>query len=123
MRSSKMVKRVVRYEEIILDSNFKRFARRFAPFVSSLFDFFLRGNAVSKSELSQAKKKQFQPFDDFVAVVPETFTVAYQADNTSYGSTVFASEASARDYLAGEVAGEPNLADELHVIPGFEVTR
>jgi hypothetical protein len=122
MRSSKMVKRFVRYEEIVLDSNFKRFARRFAPFVSSLFDFFLRGNAVSKSDLSQAKKKQFQPFDDVVAVVPETFSVAYQADNTSYGSASFASEASARDYLAGEVAGDPNLADALHVIPGFEVT-
>jgi hypothetical protein len=34
---------------------------------------------------------------------------------------VFASEASARDFLAGEVAGDGNLADELHVIPSFEV--
>jgi hypothetical protein len=123
LRSSKMVKRVVRYEEIILDSNFKRFARRFAPFLSSLFDFFLKGNVVAKSELSMAKKKQFQPFDEVVAVAPETFTVAYQADNHAYVSEVFASEASARDYLAGEVAGDPNLADSLHVIPGFEVVR
>ena len=28
-----MVRRVVRYEEIIIDSNFKRFARRFRGYV------------------------------------------------------------------------------------------
>ncbi len=121
LRSSKMVKRVVRYEEIILDSNFKRFARRFAPFLSSLFEFFLKGNVIAKSDLSMAKRKQLQPFDEVVGVAPETFTVAYQADNHAYVSAVFASEAGARDFLAGEVAADPNLAGSLHVIPDFEV--
>ena len=123
LRSSGMVKRVVRYEEVILDTNFKRFARRFFPFSSTLFDFFLNGASVVKSDLSLAKKKQSQPFEEKIEVQPETYTVAYQSNNTAYAadSVSFASEASARDFLAREVAKDANLAETLHVIPGYEV--
>ncbi len=58
LRSSAMVKRIVRYEEIILDSNFKRFARRFRDFAGALFNFFLHGSAITRCELSERREAQ-----------------------------------------------------------------
>jgi hypothetical protein len=122
LRSSHMVKRVVRYEEIIIDSNFKRFVRRFFMFSGALFNFFLNGASVAKSDLSQAVKKQFDPFEEKIIVQAETYTVAFQSNNKAYaaGSAVFASEASARDFMAQEVAKDAGLAETLHVIPSYE---
>jgi hypothetical protein len=122
LASSRMVKRVVRYEEIILDSNFKRFARRFTHFAAGLFEFFLGGAAITKSELSKAKKTQSQPFKETVGVTAETYVVASQSTNKAFAAEAagFASEASAREYLAGQVKKDPTLADTLHVIPSFE---
>ena len=122
LASSRMVKRVVRYEEIILDSNFKRFVRRFSPLVASLFEFFLGGAAITRSDLSQKKKAQLQPFAEKVTVAGETYVVALQSTNKAHAGTAkgFTSEASAREYLAKQVAGDPTLADALHVIPAYE---
>jgi hypothetical protein len=122
LRSSRMVRRVVRYEEIILDSNFKRFVRPFSRFTASLFNFFLARASVAKSDLSTAKQKQFQPFEEKVDVTPETFSVAHQASNKAYAADAvsFLSEASARDYMEREIAKDPGLAETLHVIPDFE---
>jgi hypothetical protein len=122
LASSRMVRRVVRYEEIILDSNFKRFARRFLGFPSALFQFFLRGSSVALSELSQAKKRQLQPFAEKVAVQADTWTVAFQATNRAAApeAAAFASEAGAQEWLARERARDPFLAEELHVIPASE---
>ena len=121
-RSSKMVKRIVRYEEIIIDSNFKRFQRRFANYFGALFSHFLAGNAVSRSALSQSTKSQFQPFAEKIDVATETYTVAFQSNNKAFAtdSVSFHSEASARDYMNRKVAGNASLAEEIHVIPSFE---
>jgi len=122
LRSSRMVKRIVRYEEIIIDSNFKRFTRSFFNFAGVLFNFFLGGNSMARSELSQATKKKYQPFEDKVEVSSETYTVAFQATNQPHtaGAASFHSEASAREYLRQQVDTDPNLADTLHVIPSYE---
>lgn len=122
LASSRMVKRAVRYEEIILDSNFKRFVRRFSPFVASLFEFFLRGAAITRCELSRKRKAQLQPFAEKVAVAAETYVVASQSTNKAHNGTAkgFTSEASAREYLARQVADDPTLAEVLHVIPAYE---
>lgn len=121
MRSAKMVRRVVRYEEIILDNNFKRFARKYFDFTGSLFTFFLRGAAVTKSDLSYAAKQKLHLHETKVQVDEETYTVAFQSNNRAYSTQAsFASEAGARDFLAQEVAKNPNLAQDLHVIPSYE---
>jgi hypothetical protein len=122
LASSRMVRRVVRYEEIIIDTGYKRFARKFRKFAGSMFEFFLRGASVSKSELSQFEKKKLQPFADKIAVQPETYTVAFQATNQAYAADAvsFISAASAQDYLNSQIARDANLADALHVIPEFE---
>jgi hypothetical protein len=122
LRSSRMVKRVVRYELIILDSNFKRFTRRYFQFSARLFEFFLRGSSAARSPLSRASAAKLQPFADHVAVKTETYTVALQKDNTPAAAeaAAFTSEAGARDWMNRKVAEDPSLADALHVIPSFE---
>ena len=122
VRSSSMVRRIVRYEEIILDSNFKRFARRFTGYFGVLFAFFLNGAAVTKLDISKGAKKKLQPFDDRIDVQTETYTVAFQANNKAFSAeaSTFQSEASARDYLNSQLAADPSLAEQIHVIPGFE---
>jgi hypothetical protein len=122
VRSSVMIKRIVRYEEIIIDSNFKRFARRFSAYVGSLFNFFLSGNATARSSVSQATKAKMQPFAEKIGVAPETYTVAFQATNKPFAAetTTFHSEASAREYLKQQIAADGALADVIHVIPSYE---
>mgnify|MGYP001220288192 CR=1 FL=1 len=121
-RSSFMVRRAIRYEEIIIDSNFKRFSMRFRGYFGVLFNFFLNGAAVTKCEISRATKKKLQPFDDKIAVQTESYTVAFQSNNKAFSSdaTTFHSEASARDYLNNQIAVDPSLAEQIHVIPSFE---
>ncbi|MCC2592081.1 hypothetical protein LKO27_01380 [Tessaracoccus sp. OS52] len=121
VRSSMMAKRVVRYEEIILDNNYKRFARRFSGFAGTLFQFFLGGAAVTRNPMSQAMRKKTVPFEDKVEVHAEQFVVATSSDNKAFSSTaVFQSQASAQDFLTAQVKADPSLAESLHVIPGFE---
>ncbi len=122
LRSSVAVKRIVRYEEIIIDTNFKRFQRRFQGLFGSLFTFFLAGNAVARSELSMARKRELRPFEEKIAVSAETYTVAFQSTNQAYApdSVAFHSEASAREYLNRKVAEDGSLAETIHVIPGYE---
>ncbi|MBI1279612.1 MAG: hypothetical protein GC179_15905 [Anaerolineaceae bacterium] len=123
LKSSHAVRRVVRYEQIIIDNNYKRFRKRFSIFVFGLFNHFLGGAAISKSALSVSVKTQYQPFKEKVTVAQEGYTVAYQANNKAYtGSTTFNSEAAARDFMQQAIAEDPNRAEALHVIPHFEVT-
>lgn len=123
VRSSAMVKRVVRYEEIILDSNFKRFARPVRNYTGSLFNFFLNGNAAARATVSRTSAVRLQPFAEKIDLVAETYTVAFQANNqpvAAEGAT-FPSEASAEEYLRQRIQADGALADQLHVIPGHEV--
>jgi hypothetical protein len=122
LRSSVMVKRIVRYEEIIIDSNFKRFQRRFRVFFGSLFQFFLGGNAASHCAVSRAAALQLKPFADKITVQSEAYTVAFQSNNQAYHADAvsFHSEASARDYLNRQLEADPTLVETIHVIPSFE---
>lgn len=122
LRSSRMVKRVVRYELVVLDSNFKRFQQRFFQLAARLFEFFLGGSSAARCAVSRASKKKLEPFEEVVAVRAEGFTVAFQRDNTAAAAeaSAFTSEASAREWMRARVAADPALEDELHVIPSFE---
>lgn len=124
-RSSRMVKRRVRYEMIIIDSNFKRFARRFFDFWLNLFAHFAGGSAVTRSELSFKRRAELQPFDDTIAVQTVGYTVARVRDNTPWSTEarVFGSEAQAREYMRREIGGDRRLAREIHVIPRHEVNE
>ncbi len=117
------VKRVVRYEQIIIDTNFKRFIRPFFTWFGSLFNLFLNGNSVSHSVLSYKQQTMRVPFADKVEVGHTLYGVAFTSDNTAFSgeSMNFTSMAQAQDYMQQQVAGDANLARELHVIPQVEV--
>jgi Family of unknown function (DUF6603) len=118
----KLAKRRVRYEQIIIDSNYLRFRRRFKRVASRFFDHLMRGSAITKSKLSNQYKRQLDPFQDKVKVREGGFTVALTADNTTYSaeSTYFASESQANQFLREQVDAKPELHDALHVIPQYE---
>jgi hypothetical protein len=120
--ASKMAKRRVRYEEIIIDSNYLSFRRRFWSFTVEFFNHFLAGAAVTRSELSSRRKRELDPFPDKVKVQEGGFTVAQTSDNRPYsaGATYFASEAQAHQFLREQVAARPELHESLHVIPQHE---
>lgn len=123
LKSSHAVRRIVRYEQIIIDNNFKRFPKRFSVFAPALFMHFLAGAAVSKSGLSVNCKTQVQPFKEKVTVAQEGYTVAFQANNKAFTPTAtFSSEAAARDFMQQAIAEDLNRAELLHIIPHFEVT-
>lgn len=123
LRSSKMVKRVVRYEEIIIDSNSKRFQRSFRDFIGVLFHFFANNGAISRCELSQSAKTKLQPFAEKIGVNGETYSVAFQANNKAVSAEAasFHSEASARDFMNRQIAADASLAETMHVIPQHEL--
>ena len=118
--SGVMVKRIVRYELSTIDTNFRRFVRKFTRFPGALFTHFLDGASVARSPLSNFERKRRQPFDDTIVVGAETFVVAVQSDNTAFQAQAFASESMAEDFLAQQVADDPGLDGSLHVIPEFE---
>lgn len=124
LRTSRMVRRAVRYEEIIIDTNFKRFVRKFRAIIGILFSHLLKGNAISKVKGSQAYQQKVKPFgSDTIKVAGDSYTVAFNSDNKPFSKSAmsFGSEALAREFLANQVKESPDLATSLHVIPEFEV--
>jgi hypothetical protein len=124
--STKAVRRVVRYETIIIDSNFKRFVIKFFGLVGTLFTHFLSGAAVKQSKLSMAYKRSFVPFDadDRVQVKDMEYVVAGMADNKSIANGVaFANEAMARDFMNAHLAQNPGDKGEIHIVPAFEAAE
>ncbi len=119
----KAVKRVVRYEEIIIDTHFRRFVRPFFTWFGSLFSLFLSGNAVSQSVLSYKQQKKLKPFTDKVEVGRVLYVVAFNQDNTAFNEDAasFTSQVQAEEFMKQQVAGDANLAEQLHVIPQVEM--
>ena len=118
-KARKLVKRRVRYEEEIIDSNYRRSGSRFTVRPSHLFDFFLRGSAVALSSISQRQKALREPFTDKVEVAQDGFVVANRDDNLPYSSAAtFQSEAEAHDHLNSLEAVE---RVNLHVIASWEL--
>src|SRR5262249_49431738 len=89
LRTSHLVKRVLRYEEIIIDSNFRRFLNRFRIVLGALTHLFLAGNAAARSPLSAAVKAKLQPFDEKITVSASNYTVAFQDTNREYATATF----------------------------------
>lgn len=131
LKTSQAVKRVIRYESIIIDNHYKRFVKPFFEFFTEgftvLYEFmhehFLGGNAVTKSELSYHHKKRMQPFDEVIQVKPNEYSVAFTTDNQPVDgtATTFTSQAKATQFMEQKIQDDPKLAEELHVIPNTEI--
>ncbi len=119
-RTGLMTKRTVRYEEIIIDSNYKRFRRRLSRFLGSLFRQLMRGNAVALSPQSREFRKQVDPLDEPLVVMEEGYAVVTNHNNKAV-TEIFASETEARGFMQEQIAQNSNLAETLDVVPSFEV--
>jgi len=123
------VRRIVRYEEIIVDTFYKRFVRPLVSVVGTLFALFLNGNAVAKSSLSFKNRKKLSPFDEKVKVGNTQYGVAFNVDNTPFTdeatskekSLNFTSQAQAEDFMKKMIQRDANLAKQIHVIPQVEI--
>ncbi|MEJ1961104.1 MAG: DUF6603 domain-containing protein [Gammaproteobacteria bacterium] len=119
--ATKATMRRVRYEQIIIDSNYLRFRRRFTLVARGIFEHLLKGGAVGKSSLSSHYKKQLNPFVDKVTMTTGGFTVAHVENNQPFGAqSKFESEALASQYMKEQVAAHPELHESLHVIPQYD---
>jgi len=131
LKTSMAVKRIVRYETIIIDNNFKRHLVRFYQILhvaftavySTLFTHFLKGGAVTKSVISQHYRKQIQPNEVVIKIEPNQYTVAFNDTNKPIDATAmrFTNQASAIDYMQEQTRLNPNAAPTMHVIPNTEV--
>lgn len=120
--SSKITKRIVRYEVKVIDIDGKHHAFRWFNKIGTLFFHWLGGAAISYSDISYAKKKALVPTleEERVRIIQPGFVVAGVSDNKPIISQVFPSEAHAQDYLRAEMLSNPGMAEEIHVIPNFE---
>ncbi len=117
LTTSHMARRVLRYEVILIDGEYRRHQRK-SKFSAGLFELQLAGSAVTKSKLSAAHRTRLDPFgDDKVKLAGEIYVVANADTNTSYAAQTFGSAAEAHDHLAGLSATDPATARGLHVIP------
>lgn len=129
-KTSQAVKRVIRYESIIIDNHFKRFARPFFLYFrtgfSALYGFlfmhFLSGSAVKQSVLSKQHQTRLKPFSEVITVQPQGYSVAFSDNNQSVDSTMaFTSYAKATQFMNQKIAADPALAARVHVIPNTEL--
>jgi hypothetical protein len=113
--------RNVRYESIIVDTLFERFARPFYEWMALLFVHFRGGAAIAKSSLSHANQKKKQPFAEKIVVNGDAYVVAFTKNNASVGANaVFSSQADAEQFMSDSVAKDPALRRQVHVIPAME---
>ncbi|HVW64907.1 MAG TPA: DUF6603 domain-containing protein [Nitrosospira sp.] len=122
--AAKLAKRRVRYEQIIIDSNYKHFRRRFKIFTAGFFDHFVKGSAISNSFLSNSYTTNLDPFEDKVKVREGGFTVALVENNRPYSTSAayFSSEALANRFIAEQISAKPELYESLHVVPQYEAS-
>ncbi|MGH7528263.1 MAG: DUF6603 domain-containing protein [Gemmatimonadales bacterium] len=131
IRTSRAVRRVIRYETIIIDNNFKRHVKTFFNFLVTgyavlnefLFTHFLVGNSASQSVWSKHQRDRMQPFDELITVQSPGFSVVFTADNrpVDAAATTFSSQAAAQRYLDDQVAASAGLSKTMHVVPNPEV--
>ena len=123
LATSKATTRCVRYEQIIIDNNFKRFQRRFVGLFDRLFGLFLKGSAIAKHPGSMQSKKQFEPFEEKITVNQPGYAVAFNMNNAAYApeAVSFSSEAQAREFLNRTVQGNASLKSSLHIIQNHEL--
>ncbi|MEM1327695.1 MAG: DUF6603 domain-containing protein [Bacteroidota bacterium] len=136
VKTSQAIRRIIRYETIIVDNNFKRHAYSFFEIVvqqfqllrGRLFGHFLRGNAVTKSPISVAHRARLQPRVEGIKIEAHRYTVAHVKDNTPITiggeiTTAFSTQAEAFDFMQAQVDSNPNVSNEFHVIPNTEVNE
>lgn len=123
--SSKVTKRIVRYEVKLNDVDGKHSAFRWFRNFGTLFTHWLKGSAITQASLSYEKKKAMVPtlMEERIKVKQPGYVLADTFSNKALADApVFASEAHAHDYLNEKLFSNPGIMEEIHVIPTFEAT-
>jgi hypothetical protein len=123
LATSHMARRVVRYEQILIDGEYKRHQRK-SNFSTGLFAHYLKGGAVTNSRLSAARRDRFNPFGgDKVTLPGDAYTIVHSDTNRAFAAAAqtFGSEAEARDHLTQIMSANPAAAQALHIVPAWEV--
>jgi len=124
IKHGKKIQRKIEYELTIIDREPVRpFALGKLIFeIGSLFKHFLKGNSISKSVLSSNYQKQLQPFEAKLDIQEEYYCVAFQSNNTLFETNaVFGSEMEAETFIKDKVNTSPNLKNQIHIVPQFEL--
>ena len=118
-----VTKRVARYEQIVIDNNYKRALFRFTVLLAGLFSHFLGNNAAARSPISQKSKDLNHLLDDKIAVKQTGFVVVSTLDNGPIAGvrTSFDSHLEAAEFMAEQVKANPRFADEAHIVRPHEM--
>lgn len=117
------VRRIVRYENIIIDTHYRRFIRPLFNLFGALFSLFLNGNAISQSALSVKQQKLRKPFAEKVEIGTTLYGVVFNHDNSAFNAQAinFTSQVQAEEFMRQQIAADGNLVKQLHVIPQVEM--
>lgn len=118
--SSRIIRRAVTYERIIIDTLYRRFQPVRAALRTTLFDVLLGGNAAALSAKGSASKSGAGAASNAARVEQESFVVVSTATLSAFDSrSRWASETEARAYHDALVRGGAAPAD-IQVVPSFE---
>lgn len=121
MATSHMARRVVRYEVVLIDGEFRNHIRKGLLSVG-LFAHHLAGSAVASSTLSASYKNKLDPFpNEKVKIQGEAYTIVDTDTNRAIsGVTEFASSAAAHSHLQTVRNSEAFVGRNLEVVPAWE---
>ena len=121
--TSFITKRIARYEQIIIDTNFKRHIRRFVTLIAGLFTHFLANNTVARAGVSAKSRDLKHLFDEKIKVHPNSYVVVSLADNAPIDGAPFSftSRASAKEFMAAQAARDPDFAKQAHIVRPHEM--
>jgi hypothetical protein len=123
--TSLVTRRIARYEQIIIDNNFKRAVVRFKVLVAGLFSHFLANNAAARCEISAKTREQKHLFDDKIKANPSSYAIVNLENNSPIDGmpVFFASRAKANEFIASQNKRSPGFARQAHIVRPHEMQR
>ncbi|HJR08310.1 MAG TPA: hypothetical protein VJ842_13705, partial [Pyrinomonadaceae bacterium] len=119
--SSRIIRRVVSYERIIIDTLYRRFQPARTALTTTLFDVLLVGNASALSAKGAGSKAGTGAEINSARVVQESYVVVNTASLSAFDTrSRWASETEARAYHDTLVRNGSVSAADIQVVPSFE---
>ena len=103
-----------------MDSRYNPLRAKAVKAVPTHFQHWLKGNAIAKSELGVKVTSNAVNITDKLKVEQEGFVIAKADDLTIFDGLTVASEAEAHLLFKDLVQANPELEEQLVVIPEFE---
>lgn len=118
------VKREVDYEEIIIDTNYKRLVTGISKILSFFGKFFLNGTFIARSVVSHHYKTKLKPDKEVVNIFQEGFSIVSADDLTVKAGTVtYESETEAISAMKDLIYADPGIDKDIQVVPNYEVNK